>query len=294
MKFFTGQVVRWLVVCCAMYFCVSCGEDAAGGGSSADGGDEPVETILFGVYTADKASKVVEQMAPVIARMEKRLTEELGRPIKIQMRVAPDYTAGVEDLVEGRVQFSRLGPASFINAMKMNPELKLLAMEARENKRTFRGVIAVHRDSEIQSIGELRGKSFAFGNAHSTIGRFLVQARLLEVGIDASGFRDFDYLGRHDKVGMAVAAGEYAGGALKETTFDRLVDAGEPLRVLEKFENVTKPWVYHPSLKPDIAEGLRRVMLEMPGCKPDRVGFLHAEERYYDVIRDAMATAQAF
>ena len=254
----------------------------------------PVETIVFGIYTADKASRMVERFAPVLADLEERVTAELGRPIRIQMHVAPCYSMGVEDLVEGRVQFSRLGPASFILAKEENPELKLLAMESKGGARTFKGVIAVQRDSEIEKLEDLRGTSFAFGNPKSTIGRYLAQAMLLKAGIDSSDFESFEFLERHDTVGMAVAAGEFTAGALKEGTFDSLVSDGQPLRVLATFENVTKPWVYHPSLAPDLAEALTKALLAMPSSGVSKDGFLPARESDYDTIKVSMEEAQGF
>ena len=253
-----------------------------------------VETIVFGIYTADKASKVVEEFAPVVVDLEKQATAELGRPIQIQMRVASTYSAGVEDLIEGRVQFSRLGPASYVQAKEKNPELKLLAMESNGGKRTFKGVIAVQEESDIETLEDLRGRSFAFGDQNSTIGRYLAQATLLRAGIDSSDFENIAYLGRHDIVGMAVAAGEYSAGALKEGTFKALVAEGQPLRVLATFDNVTKPWVAHQSLAPDVVDALREGLLKMTTSGVSKDGFLPAQESDYDVITASMKEALAF
>ena len=254
----------------------------------------PAETITFGVYTADKASKVVEQLAPVLSDLEERMAAELGHPFKIRMRVAPDYSSGVADLVEGKVDFSRLGPASFITAKEMNPKLELLVMESNRGERTFKGVIAVRTDSPAEKLEDLRGASFAFGDPNSTIGRYLAQAELLRVGIDSNDLEDMAYLGRHDTVGMAVAAGQYAAGALKESTFNSLVEAGQPLRALATFDNVTKPWVCNPSLAPEIVEALRHAFFEMTKSEADRGGFLPATESDYDTIKVSMNEAQAF
>ena len=284
----------WFLTGLAVLTLASCDQRSLGQDASPSLSPSPVETITFGIYTADKASKVVEQFAPVLDELDERASTELGRPLKIQMRVSPDYTSGVQDLVEGRAHFSRLGPASFIMAKEMNPKLELLAMESNGGERTFKGVIAVRSDSPAKRLEDLRGTNFAFGDPNSTIGRYLAQAMLLRAGIDSTELDDLAYLGRHDTVGMAVAAGQYAAGALKESTFNSLVEAGQPLRALVTFDNVTKPWVYHPSLAPDVVEALRHALLEMTSSGVSKDGFLPALESDYDTIKVSMKEARAF
>ena len=48
-------------------------------------------------------------------------------------------------------------------------------------------------------------KSFAFGNELSTIGRYLAQQYLMQHGIHEKDLSHYKYLGRHDRVGTAVA-----------------------------------------------------------------------------------------
>jgi len=93
-------------------------------------------------------------------------------------------------------------------------------------------------------------------------------------------------------VGTAVAAGDFSAGALNESTFKKLVDAGEPLRVVAKFPNVTKPWIARSGLDPVIFEALQLSLLEirneraLKGLKIH--GFLKGGDKDYAVIRQAM------
>ena len=81
--------------------------------TNAYSSDSPeTETVLFGVYTADKASAVVNQFAPTLKTLESQVSEKLDRPIETQLIVTHQYEEGIQNIVDGKVDFSRLGPAS--------------------------------------------------------------------------------------------------------------------------------------------------------------------------------------
>ena len=207
--------------------------------------NENAETIslTFGVYTSDKPSEVIKQFQPILDSLEADMSETLGQPVEIRIQVAPTYEKGIANIVNGEVDFARFGPASYIEAISANPDLELLALESSKGEKVFYGIIAVHEDSDIEAVSELAGKRFAFGDELSTIGRYLSQAHLFEQGVSASDLGYFEYLGRHDMVGTAVGAGEFDAGALKESTFNKLIEQGTPIRELARFPNVTKPWL---------------------------------------------------
>lgn len=219
--------------------------------------------LNFGVYTSDKPSTMVRKFRPVLDRLEHDLTSRLGEPVRIHTQVARSYDQGVENLTQGRIDFSRLGPASYVTAKRYEAGISILAIEHQGGEKVFNGVICVAADSPIRSVSDLRGKRFAFGDVNSTIGRYLAQRYLLQHGVRASDLAAYDYLGRHDLVGSAVAAGSYDAGALKEGTFRRVVENGGQLRALAVFPNVTKPWVARAGLSERLAAALRAALLEI-------------------------------
>ena len=259
---------------------------------------EPVRELVFGVYTSDAATEMVKQFSPALDVLEVALGEQLGERVKISLKVASTYEGGVEDLTSGRVDFARMGPASYVMAKELNPGVRILAMESKKGSKTFNGVICVREGSDIESVAQLKGKRFAFGDARSTIGRFLAQELLVENGIRSENLEGFDYLGRHDKVGMAVGSGMYAAGALKEGTFKKLVAAGEPIQVIASFPNVTKPWIARAGMAPELFDGLQKVLLAMDDKKAlgalKKDGFLPGDDADYDSIRSAIEASHSF
>ena len=108
----------------------------------------------------------------------------------------------------------------------------------------------------------------------------------------------FDYLGRHDKVGMAVASQMYVAGALKEGTFKKLTEAGEPIRVIATFPNATKPWIARADLDPRVFGAIQEALLSMEDREAltalNKDGFLPGEDGDYDSIRAAIEASRSF
>ncbi len=254
--------------------------------------------LNFGVYSSNKPSAMVKVYRPILKELEANMSRHLERNVDIRMQIAKDYDQGISHLINGRVDFSAFGPASYVEAKRMNKDISILAIENVNNSKVFYGIIAVGLNSPITNIKELKGKSFAFGDEGSTIGRFLSQLELEQSGIRASDLNRFEYLGRHDKVGTAVGAGSFDAGALNEKTFKKLVEAGEPIRELVRFPNVTKPWIARSGLDQKILEALRASLLEVNNQKILATlkidGFLEGNDTDYKVIRKAMENNQAF
>ncbi len=220
------------------------------------------------------------------------MTKKLGQQVNIRMQLAKNYQQGIEHLTAGKVDFSRFGPASYIEAKKSNPDLSVLAVETIDSRKVFYGIIATAEDSDLKSIAELKGKSFAFGDQQSTIGRYLSQQYLADNGIGANDLNHFEYLGRHDIVGTRVGAGDFAAGALNESTFRKLLSQGEKIKEIARFPNVTKPWIARSGLDPEIYDALQTCLLEITDeeslqrLKID--GFLESTDEDFNVIRSAI------
>ncbi len=254
--------------------------------------------LKFGVYTTDRPTDVVRQFRPLLNALELELKDELKRPVSISMVVADSYEKGIEDLVEGEVDFSRFGPASFVLSTEQDSEISLLAQEANEGEVFFYGIICAQQGGDVREVADLKGHSFAFGSEQSTIGRYLSQLHLAESGIKASDLASFEYLGRHDTVGTAVAQGRFAGGALKESTFQKLVNKGEPLIEIARFKNITKPWAGRSGLAPEISSALTGVLLELDDPVAleaiGKSGFVAGDISRYGVTREAILSNDQF
>lgn len=254
--------------------------------------------LNFGVYTSDKPSSMVKKFRPVLNAIEKTMSQQLDETVKISLQISSGYDKGIDALVQGKVDFARFGPASYVLAKEKNADIGILAIESKNGGKVFNGLLCVHKDSDIKTVADVKGKRFAFGNKRSTIGRFLSQSYLYRHGVFAKDLAGYDYLGRHDKVGAAVANGQYDVGAIKEGTFNKLVKKGAPLRSIADFPNVTKPWIARSGLSEQIYAALKASLLMMKdnaalkALKKD--GFIAGSDQDYEVIRESISSNNRF
>ena len=254
--------------------------------------------ISFGIYSSDKPSEMVKQFRPVLSYLEAELSKKLQDKVQITTQVFATYEQGINAIAQGHVDFSRLGPASYVFAKQQQPKLSILAVENKNGKNFFNGVIAIATDSDITSVNDLKGRSFTFGNKKSTIGRYLSQNLMVANGVKASDLKNYSYLGRHDKVGMAVAAKAFDAGALKESTFKKLVASGHQIKKLVSFKNVTKPWVGSHNLNPTIKIALIEALLSLKDRKVlkslGKSGFSKVNDSHFNVTRNAILNNNLF
>jgi phosphonate transport system substrate-binding protein len=254
------------------------------------------ETITFGVYTSDKPTAMYRKFKPILDYLENRLGRD-GLNVSIKIKIYPSYSAALDAIVNGDVDFARFGPASYVLARERNRDIRLLAMEHKKHQKRFYGIFIVPESSSITSLEEIKGKSFAFGDKNSTIGRYLSQAELVKAGVHAKDLKSYEYLGRHDKVALAVAAGNYDAGVVKENTYKKYA-ASKGLKKIARFPNVTKPWVVQAGFDEKLFGVLQQALWELKdktilkNLKQD--GFLPADDNDYEFVRNGMQRSKDF
>lgn len=251
--------------------------------------------LNFGVYTSDKPTVMYKKFKPIIDYLEKDLQNN-GINKKIKLKIYPTYESAINGLVKGEYDFARFGPASYILAKDKNKNIKLLVQEIKNDKKRFKGVFITKSNSGINRIEDLKGKSFAFGNDNSTIGRFLSQAQMLKRGIDSEKLVTFKYLQRHDKVALAVANGDFDAGVIKESTFKKYKDKG--IRSFHTFDNVTKPWLVRENFPKKEFEILQNTMINLRNKEILTIfkgdGFIKTNDDEYDFVREGINLAKKF
>ena len=251
--------------------------------------------LKFGIYTSDKASVMYKQFKPIIQYLEKDAKKQ-GLELKISIKIYPSYESALEGIVRGDYDFARFGPASYILAKQKNSDIKLLVKEEQKGKEIFNGIFIVKKDSPIKSLKDLKNKSFAFGDKHSTIGRYLAQNELLKANITSKDLKTFDYLNRHDKVALAVAFGNYDAGVVKESSYNKYKSRG--LKAISSFQNITKPWLVRSGLDDKIYNTLKKSLLDLKDEKVlksiKKTAFIESRDEDYTIIKKSIENSSKF
>lgn len=151
-----------------------------------------------------------EKLLDDISVITDYLTEETGFPV--EGFVTLDHAAAVEALRHGDADISFMGALPYVLAHHEVGAEVVLA-EIYRGKPTYRSRIFVRRDSGIESVADLRGKSIAFADPISESGylyplEILADEGLIERGADPQSFFSRIYFaGGYQQAVQAVANG---------------------------------------------------------------------------------------
>ena len=127
--------------------------------------------------------------------------------------VATSYAAVIEAMGAGKVDIGWLATFSYVLA-RQKYGVELLLVVQRFGSPFYRGQIMVRADSGINSLADLKGKSFAFVDPASTSGHLYPKTLLLSKGFDPKTFFSKSvFAGSHNAVVFSIYKGEVDGGS---------------------------------------------------------------------------------
>ncbi len=138
------------------------------------------------------------------------LKQQTGVPVR--GFVTSDHASAIEALRNGDADISFMGALPFVIAEK-EVGAEVLLSEVYRGSPTYRGRIFVRRDSGIQTLADLRGKSIAFADPISESGYLypletFVEAGLIERDQDPKAFfGELYFAGGYQQAMQAVATG---------------------------------------------------------------------------------------
>jgi len=197
--------------CLMVVLMVACVTAVLGGCSRQSAGPAPLKV---GVIPFEAADAIQKGFAP----FAQFLGKQAGRPSG-DVFVTPAYSGILQALQSDQIDVAYLNPLSYVLAVEQfrnTPEhLVPLGMFYFHHSLTYRGIIFVRADSGINSIKDLKGKSFAFADRTSTSGYLYPAGMMREAGLDpAKDVKPVNISGSASV--MAVFNGQAAGGAIYE------------------------------------------------------------------------------
>jgi phosphonate transport system substrate-binding protein len=210
----------------------------------------------FGVVPQYEQRKLFRIWRPILDELEKRtgFTFKLVGSSKI-----PVFERKLD---EGDYDFAYMNPYHLIIAHKCQGYLPLV----RDGGRMLKGILVVAKDSPIQSVEELAGKSVAFPSPNALGASLMIRTELAKL----HGMKVVPrYVQTHSSVYLHVAMGlTIAGGGVVSTLNAQKPEVREKLRILYQ----TQPMVSHPiSVHPRVTEAhrnkVRQALLEMAQTK---------------------------
>ncbi len=175
----------------------------------------------------------------------------------------------------------------------------------RDRDREFHSKFVTQPKSPIQSLADLKGRSFAFGDVNSTSGHLMPEYFMRQAAVDPQVIAKAIYTGGHDATLLAVANGKVDAGALDEAVFQRLTTTGKVDPATVRVFWTTPPffdyvWVARKGLDTRLSGAVASAFLALSDADPQQKqildalsakNYLTADDASYDKLRQAAEQA---
>ena len=169
------------------------------------------ESFLFGFDPRSSPEEDARQYLPFLDYLRK----ETG--YSFELRFCPNDSTIVEEIGKGKFHFAAAGSVTYLHAREKYGA-KLLARGVNiEGRAEYRSAIAVAPGSNINTIEDLRGKRFAFGNYNSTQGHLIPRIALFYNNISFDDLARFKWMESHVDAANAIISGEFDACGLQDT-----------------------------------------------------------------------------
>lgn len=222
-----------------------------------------------------RVSAIPDEAPTELQRKFKPLGEYLSQATGMQVVFTPvtDYAAVVESLATKKLDLAWLGGFTYVQAkIRTNGTAIPIVQRAEDAVFTSKFITA---DPSIQTLADLKGKTFAFGAPSSTSGSLMPRYFLLQYGLNPEkDFKTVAYSGAHDATVAFVAAGKAQAGVLNTSVWDKLVETKkvDPSKVRVFATTPTYfdyNWTVRGDLDPAIIKKLTDAFLALDPAKPE-------------------------
>lgn len=214
--------------------------------------------------------KMIRAGQPLIAYLEK----ETGA--KIEMTVPTNYAAVVEAMISDQLDIAHFGGFTFVQASARAGARPLVQ---REQDRNFHSLFITQVPSKIETLKDLNGHSFAFGDVNSTSGHLMPEYYMRGAKVQTSVIEKALYTGGHDATALAVANKKVDAGAMDESVFHKMMNDGKITAQQVRVFWTTPPffdyvWAARKGLDPKLAESFTQALLRLDAKNPEHKAIL--------------------
>ena len=240
-----------------------------------------------------KVSAIPDENPNELLRIYTPFALYLAKELRMKVQFTPvvDYAATVEGLAARKLDLVWYGGFTSVLAVRRTDgTAKRLVL--RQEDAEFKSVFIARPGSGINSLADLKGKTFAFGSVGSTSGHLMPRFFVLKAGLNPErDFKQMAYSGAHDATALWVESGKVDAGALNFLVWDKLVQTKKvDLSKVNVFWT-TPPYVdYVWTARGDLDKGLQEkiaaAFLKLDYANPDhkRLLDLHRTRKYIKAI----------
>lgn len=258
---------------------------------------QAADVLKVSAIPDEAPTELLRKFKPLGAYLEK----ELG--MKVEFVPVADYPAVVEALATDRLDLAWLGGFTFVQVRLKTGNAIPLVQREQDAQFTSKFISA---NPDVQSLADLKGKTFAFGSISSTSGSLMPRYFMLQDGIKPEEFFSrIGYSGAHDATVAWVQAGKVDAGVLNASVWDKLVTAGKVDTDKVKVFATTPAyydynWTVRGTLDPALTAKIKQAFLALDPANPEHKAildlqaasrFIETRPENYQGIEDAARAA---
>ncbi|QDF28886.1 phosphonate ABC transporter substrate-binding protein [Halarcobacter anaerophilus] len=175
------------------------------------------DKITFGVIPVAGSTSMKENFGPLADYLAKTLG------IKVELKLAGDYTGIITGMQHKHIDVAYFGPKSYVEAAKRaNAEALVVEVDGESGLPGYNGTIITKKGSNLKSLADIKGKTWAFTSSQSTSGTLVPTVMFSKKGIDPKKyFSKVIYSGGHEASILAVKAGKVDAASTNNLDFNR-------------------------------------------------------------------------
>jgi phosphonate transport system substrate-binding protein len=246
-----------------------------------------------------------------LAQARSGLAKDLGAALHVNVKefLGSDYNAVIEAMRTGKADIANFGPLSYSQAQERSKAEPMVvpAMDGKTENATYNSyIIANAKNDKINSIADLKGKTFAFVDPNSTSGNLVPSFEILkalndnnltfdDLHTNGKFFKSVSFSGAHQNGLQAVAKGDIEAAPVASDTFDREIAAGRvdknAVKIIFKSAPIPQgPLAIRSDLPADLKKSVKDFLVKYDNDKffTDFVGQKAGQKIRYVPVDDSM------
>ena len=271
----------------------------------ASGGKEELGTEENPIIWSFVPSGEMERVAAGAQSVADLLHDQTG--LYFKTNVATEYAGVIEALASDPPEAHMASLATFAYVLASERGAAEAAMvSVRYGSPTYNGQLIAGANSGINSVKDLKGKTFARPDPLSTSGWIIPMLTMRAAGINPeSDLKEIVDAGSHDSVVAAVYGGDVDAGATYVDARTRIEkdhpDVMEKVKVIGVTEDIPNDGVqFHPSIPQEMRDIIVKALLEIISTEAGKEAFKTAyqwndlavhDDTFYDPFRQVLQAA---
>ena len=241
--------------------------------------------LNFGVIPTDSSANMTERFDSLVKYLEKKLG------VQVELKTATDYAAVITGMQFKHIDFAYFGPKSYVEAAaRANADAFALEV-TMDGSKGYYGVIITRKGTDLSTIQDLKGKTWAFTDPNSTSGTLVPMVYFLqELKIDPDKyFSKVIYSGSHEASMLSVKNGRIDGASTNDLDMAR--GNGKEWNQEKDFNIIWKSPLIPGSLiayRKDLPDSLKRALKDAFLTYNDAEGLGRLKLKGYTDVTDEM------